>query len=120
MELRSGMMVLLLLRHHRAHLMRPGRLAGLKARLRQLFHASDGQDLIEYGALIAIIATTVLLAISELGAKVPAMYERTEAAMPGDDGCGNPGRGRGGNPCGSNPGNDKPVGNGGEDPGNGN
>ena len=124
--------------------MRPGKLAGLKARLGQLLHRTDGQDLIEYGALIAIIATTVLIAITELGARVPSMYSTTAAAMPGGDpadddpgngnpgngnpnpGNGNPGNGNpnpgGGNPGGGNPGGGNPGGGnpGGSNPGGGN
>lgn len=84
--------------------------AGLRSigeRLRQLRFETAAQDLIEYGVLIALLATTVLFALSGLGVKVPGFYETTAAAMPGED-----------SPKG-NPGNDKPVGDAGDDPGQG-
>ena len=79
-------------------------LRSIGERLRQLRFETAGQDLIEYGVLIALLATTVLFALSGLGVKVPGFYETTEAALPGD-----------GAPKG-NPGNDKPAGDAGEDP----
>ena len=88
-------------------------------RLRRL---TAGQDLIEYALLLALISTSVLIAVTQLGAKVPDMYSTTASALPGETpaagdppggvdprpGKGNPGKG--------NPGNDSPVGN----PGSGN
>ena len=88
--------------------------AGLRCvgeRVRQLRLQTAAQDLIEYAVLIALIATTVLVAVSGLGLKVPGFYEATEAAMPGE---GDPG-----SPPNGNPGNDKPVGDAGDDPGQG-
>ena len=79
--------------------------------LRQLRLLTAGQDLIEYAVLIALLATTVLFAMSGLGVKVPGFYEATAAALPGEGPAGDPG----GEPKG-NPGNDKPAGDAGEDP----
>ena len=76
-------------------------------RVRQLRLLTAGQDLIEYAVLIALLATTVLFAMSGLGVKVPGFYETTAAAMPGEG------------PPKGNPGNDKPVGDAGDDPGQG-
>jgi Flp pilus assembly pilin Flp len=73
-------------------------------RIRQLRILTAGQDLIEYAVLIALLATTVLFAVSGLGVKVPGFYETTAAAMPGEG------------PPKGNPGNDKPAGDAGEDP----
>jgi Flp pilus assembly pilin Flp len=83
-------------------------------RVRQLREQTAAQDLIEYAVLIALIATTVLVAVSGLGLKVPGFYEATEAAMPGEAPAGDPG-----SPPNGNPGNDKPVGDAGDDPGQG-
>ena len=64
----------------------------------------EGQDLLEYAVLIALIAGTVLVAVTELGVKVPGLYATTAEALPGaGDGTpadGNPGNGGGqpGNP----------------------
>jgi Flp pilus assembly pilin Flp len=74
---------------------------------RRLRHLNAGQDLIEYALLIALIAATVLVGLSGFGAKVPGFYEATAAALPGEG------------PPKGNPGNDKPVGDAGEDPGQG-
>lgn len=83
--------------------------------MRQLRVQTAAQDLIEYAVLIALIATTVIVVLSGLGAKVPGFYEATEAAMPGEVPAApeNPEPVSG--PLG-NPGNDKPVGGAGEDP----
>lgn len=70
---------------------------------RRLYRRTDGQDLIEYGVLIALVAAGVIIAASQLGVKLPGLYEPTVAALPGEPGGGNPGNG--------NPGNDRPVGN---------
>ena len=89
--------------------------AGLRSigpRLRQLRFETAAQDLIEYGVLIALLATTVLFALSGLGVKVPGFYAATAAALPGDAPVGeSPDPGVLGNP-----GNDKPVGGAGDDP----
>ena len=82
--------------------------------LRQLRLLTAGQDLIEYAVLIALLATTVLFAMSGLGVKVPGFYEDTAAAMPGE-GPASESPDPGGQPNG-NPGNDKPAGDAGEDP----
>ena len=79
---------------------------GLPGRLIRQCH---GQDLIEYAVLIALVAAGVIVAASQLGVKVPGLYEPTVAALPGEPG-------RGGNPGNGNPGNGNPVGN----PGSGN
>ena len=91
--------------------------AGLRSiggRLWQLRFETAAQDLIEYGVLIALLATTVLFALSGLGVKVPGFYAATAAALPGDAPAGespDPGV-----PPPGNPGNDKPVGGAGDDP----
>ena len=92
-------------------------LAGVRTRVGKLEHLTDGQDLIEYALLIAMISVTLLITITAIGDKVSGYYTTTEAAMPGGNGggpgnpgCGHPGRGC--NPGNGNPGNDKPVGNG--------
>ena len=90
------------------------------AHLQRLWKLTHGQDLIEYALLLALISTTVLMTVTQLGVKVPGMYATTADALPGDAGPGgqeptdDPGNGnpgRGGNPGTGNPGNDKPVGN---------
>lgn len=86
-------------------------------RVRQLRLLTAGQDLIEYAVLIALLATTVLFAMSGLGVKVPGFYETTAAALPGEGPAGESPE-PGGPPQG-NPGNDKPVGDAGDDPGQG-
>jgi Flp pilus assembly pilin Flp len=73
----------------------------------RLIRQSHGQDLIEYGVLIALVAAGVIIVMSQIGAKVPGLYEPTVTALPG----GEPGPGRGGNPGNGNPGNNDPVGN---------
>ena len=82
--------------------------------LRQLRILTAGQDLIEYALLLALISACVLVGVSGLGVKVPGFYETTAAAMPGEGPAGEspdpiaPPKG--------NPGNDKPVGDAGDDP----
>jgi Flp pilus assembly pilin Flp len=71
--------------------------------LRRLARRVEGQDLIEYAVLIALIAGTVLIAATELGVKVPGMYATTAEALPGQ-GAGSPGDGNPGN-GGGQPGN---------------
>jgi len=95
----------------------------LSAVIRRLVRQTHGQDLIEYGVLVAIIATGVLFAASQIGVKVPGYYASVEEALP-DRGPGNgtPGNGNPnpGNPGNGNPGNGNPVGNpGAGNPGNG-
>lgn len=99
-----------------------------KPHLRLLRDLTDGQDLIEYALLIALISTTVLITVTQLGVKVPGMYTTTADALPGDGGQeptdGGPGNGNpgGGNPGGGNPGGGNPGGGnpGGGNPGGGN
>jgi Flp pilus assembly pilin Flp len=97
----------------------------------QLWESTHGQDLIEYALLIALISTTVLITVTQLGAKVPGMYSTTAEALPiegrnpaspdnGDSGAPDGGKpGKGGNPGIGNPGNSKPVGKPGNNPGGG-
>ena len=87
--------------------------------LRRLTRRTEGQDLIEYGVLIGLIAAAVIASASAIGAKVPALYSATNAALPGDSGNADPGNADpgNGNPGNGNPGNGNP-GNG--NPGNGN
>ena len=80
---------------------------------RRLVSPADGQDLIEYSLLIALVAGTVLLTLQGLGVKVSNLYSTTSEAMPDNAEPGAPGHG---NPGNGNPGNGKPVGS----PGNGN
>lgn len=86
------------------------RLRCVGERVRQLRLLTAGQDLIEYAVLIALLATTVLFAMSGLGVKVPGFYEATAAALPGQGPAGESPDPKG------NPGNDKPAGDAGEDP----
>ena len=80
------------------------------ALFRRLIRQTHGQDLIEYGVLLAIIAGGVLFAASQLGVKVPGSYVTTNEALPsGVPAAGSPPGRR--NPGNGNPGNDKPVGN---------
>jgi Flp pilus assembly pilin Flp len=57
----------------------------------------EGQDLIEYAVLIALIAGTVLIAATQLGVKVPGMYATTAEALPGQGSPSSPGDGNPGN-----------------------
>ena len=102
--------------------------------LRRLILKTDGQDLIEYALLTAIIAGTVVIALQGIGVKVSDVYATTSSALPGGSsnpgdpggspGNGNPGNGNpgGGNPGGGNPGGGNPGGGnpGGGNPGGGN
>ena len=87
--------------------------------LRRLTRRTEGQDLIEYGVLVGLIAAAAIASASAIGAKVPALYSATEAALPGGSGSGDPGNG---NPGNGNPGNGNPGGGnpGGGNPGGGN
>src|SRR5512134_487851 len=84
--------------------------------VRRLVRQTHGQDLIEYGVLVAMIAAGVILAASQIGVKVPGYYTNAAEALPGGSPSGPPGRG--GNPGNGNPGNGNPVGNPGGNPGN--
>ena len=85
--------------------------------LRRFVLQTGAQDLIEYGVLIALIASAMIVGLSGLGAKVPSFYSTTSETMPGEAPA-NPGRR--GNPGNGNPGNGNPVGNpGNENPGRG-
>ena len=97
----------------------------IPAVIRRLIRQSHGQDLIEYGVLVGMIAAGVILAASQIGVKVPAYYTNVAEELPGggNPGSGNPGNGNPnpGNPGNGNPGNGNPVGNPGSgNPGNGN
>jgi Flp pilus assembly pilin Flp len=97
--------------------------------VRKLFRFTDGQDLIEYSLLIALISVAIVVNISSASVKVTGMYEEALSILNGshpgdqpadpngnpvsDPGSGNPGNG---NP---NPGNGTP-GNGNPNPGGGN
>ena len=87
--------------------------------VRRLRWRTEGQDLIEYAVLIGMIAAATIASASAIGAKVPALYSATNAALPGDSGNADPGNGNpgNGNPGNSNPGNGNP---GGSNPGGGN
>jgi Flp pilus assembly pilin Flp len=96
--------------------------------VRKLFRLTDGQDLIEYSLLIALISVAIVVNISSASVKVTGMYEEALSILngshPGDPADPNgapasdPGNGEpsNGNP---NPGNGNP-GNGHPNPGNGN
>lgn len=94
-------------------------------RLRDLARRNEGQDLIEYGLLLGMIAAAIVATIPPLAAKVAQPFQLVVAAdspAGANPGNGNPGNGNpgNGNPGNGNPGNDKPVGNAGPNPGNGN
>ena len=42
----------------------------------------DGQDLIEYGLLAALISVICVLAITAVGTKLQSSYENIEASIP--------------------------------------
>jgi Flp pilus assembly pilin Flp len=87
----------------------------------------SGQDLIEYGILLGLIALGAVTVLNGIGAKPTRYFERLGLQLPsasapygaepgnGDSGGGDPVRR--GNPGQGNPGNDAPVGNAGDAPG---
>ena len=85
----------------------------MRAVIRHLTRSSEGQDLIEYGVLIGIIAVALVVSLSGIGGRVSSMYTSLTVAIGADDpGAGNPGGGNpgGGNPGGGNPGGGNPGG----------
>ena len=80
--------------------------------VRRLIRQTHGQDLIEYGVLVAMVAAGVILAASQIAVKVPGYYTNVAEALPGGSPSG-PGRGGNpgiGNPNPGNPGNGNPGG----------
>lgn len=54
----------------------------MKSLLARLVSEDAGQDLIEYGLLIAIITTACILSIQAIGTKVAGYFSDLEAALP--------------------------------------
>ena len=54
----------------------------MKSLLTRLVNEESGQDLIEYGLLIAIITTAAITAISGIGPKVAGYFSTLNAALP--------------------------------------
>ena len=48
----------------------------------RLIREQEGQDLIEYGLLAALISVIAVLAIQAVGSKVTLSYENIEAGIP--------------------------------------
>jgi Flp pilus assembly pilin Flp len=57
----------------------------MKSLLARLVSEDAGQDLIEYGLLIAIITTACIVAISGIGPKVADYFQDLNAALPAVD-----------------------------------
>ena len=51
------------------------------ARFRKFAHAEDGQDLLEYALLVALIALVAVAAITLTGTNVNAIFVRIAAAL---------------------------------------
>jgi pilus assembly protein Flp/PilA len=51
--------------------------------LRSLFRQEEGQDLLEYALLVALIALVCVVAITAAGANVNTIFERIAAALGG-------------------------------------
>ena len=54
----------------------------MKSLLTRFVNEESGQDLIEYGLLIAIITTAAITAISGIGPKVAGYFSTLNAALP--------------------------------------
>lgn len=50
--------------------------------LHAIWTEDEGQDLIEYGLLLAIITVAAITAISLIGPKVATYFTNTEASLP--------------------------------------
>ena len=92
------------------------------SRIRRLFRRTEGQDLIEYALLIAILSVVLISTLSGVGTKVSDMWGMANTALPADDSGGatpgqNGNNGNNGNPGNSNPSNGNP---GNSNPSNGN
>ena len=51
------------------------------ARLRKFAHAEDGQDLLEYALLVALIALVAVVSIGLAGTNVNAIFGRIATAL---------------------------------------
>jgi pilus assembly protein Flp/PilA len=51
-------------------------------RLQSFVRADEGQDLIEYAMLVALIALVCVLAVTAAGTKVKTVFENVAAAIP--------------------------------------
>ena len=70
----------------------------LRSLLRSARKNTDGQELIEYGILAALIAAVVVLVLSQVGTRVFDIFQSTDSALGG--GASNPNSGGGGSgPC---------------------
>jgi pilus assembly protein Flp/PilA len=56
-------------------------MSGLIARMRTLWVREDGQDLLEYALLVALIALVCVGAITAAGTNVNTIFERIAAAL---------------------------------------
>ena len=51
------------------------------ARLRKFAHAEDGQDLLEYALLVALIAVVCIVAVSLLGSNASNKFSQVGSAL---------------------------------------
>ena len=58
----------------------------MTALLNRFVREESGQDLIEYGLLIGIITTGVILSITSVGGKVKGYFEDLDNKLPGGAG----------------------------------
>jgi pilus assembly protein Flp/PilA len=56
-------------------------MSGVIARMRTLWVREDGQDLLEYALLVALIALVCVGAITAAGTNVNTIFERIAAAL---------------------------------------
>lgn len=54
----------------------------MMALLKRLFYEEDGQSMVEYGLIIALVAVVVILALTTMGGKLSTLFDKVNAELP--------------------------------------
>ena len=53
--------------------------------LKRLFYEEDGQGMVEYGLIIALIAVAVIVALGALGGGIKGIFENVNTKLVGEE-----------------------------------
>ncbi|MBC7084385.1 MAG: pilus assembly protein Flp/PilA [Bacillota bacterium] len=54
----------------------------MMALLKRLFYEEDGQSMVEYGLIIALVAVVVIVALTTMGGRLSALFGKVNAELP--------------------------------------